>query len=468
MDKFLSTTYLLDSALAVELYEETAKQEPIFDFHCHLQPSEIYEDKHYQNITQCWLFDNGHGDHYKWRLMREAGIDEKYITGKASDKEKFMKFAEALPSFIGNPIYEWCHLELRHYFGINETLSLKNAERIYNEANEKLKSLSARKMMEISNVKEVFTTDDPLDDLHYHQALKKDDSFKIEVRPCWRPDSFIKIDNEAFLPYIRRFEKLIDKPISSFTMLLEEIDKRLDFFLDEGCLASDHSLEGFHYHEPSSELSSLAYKNAYEGKPLSNEEIDAYKSTLLAHLGEAYHKHGMVQQYHVGAYRNVAKRRYKLLGPDSGYDCVRDDDSIMALASLLNKLDENEALPKTIIYNLNPKDELALSVLANSFPGAVKGQVQMGAAWWFNDCYSRIKERLELISNTGLLSNFVGMVTDSRSFLSYPRHDYFRRILCSYIAKLVDEGRYPEDIDYLKKLVADICYNNAKSYFYNK
>jgi glucuronate isomerase len=465
MSEFQGKDFLLTTDVAKDLYHNHAAKMPIFDFHCHLPPKDIYEDKHFRSLTECWIGANGFGDHYKWRLMREFGIDERYITGDASDEEKFAKYAEVMPYLVGNPIYEWTHLELKHFFGIQDLLSPETAKDIYARANEKLKTLSARKMMELSNVDTVFTTDDPVDDLHYHELLAKDKSFKIHVYPCVRPDKAINVERGTFIPWIKALSQVSGKSITSLQAMLDALDARIEYFVQHGCIASDHALDIVHYKKASYDEANKVFLKGLKGEAISSEEEDIYKGFIVVHLGRLYHHYNMVQQYHIGAMRNVSDRTYAIMGPDTGYDAVEDSEVAGKLRGILNELDSTGELPKTVLYTLNPKDYIVLVTLMNGFQGGIKGKMQLGTSWWFNDHYDGMREQLQYLSEDGLLSCFIGMLTDSRSFLSYPRHDYFRRELCGYIGELVEKGRYPDDRKILAQIVEDVSFNNAKAYF---
>ncbi len=465
MKEFLGDDFLLDSDLAKKLYNEHARKMPIFDFHCHLVPEQIATDYHFKSITEAWLGANGYGDHYKWRLLREMGVEEDYITGNKSDWEKFEKYAECMPYFIGNPIYEWTHLELKTYFGITKPLSKATAKEIYAECNEKLKTLSARKMMELNNVATVYTTDDPVDDLHWHEMMAKDTTLKTKVFPAWRPDKAINIERVTFLPWFDKLEKVAGKKITDLKGFLEAIDERLKFFVDHGCTASDHALDVLHFKKASYEEANAVFQKGLKGEEISFEEQDIYKGYLMLHLGRQYHKYNMVQEYHIGALRDNSKRNYAKMGADTGFDAVEDKDFAEKLSALLNALDETDELPKTVLFTLNEKDYIVLATLKNCFQGGMKGKIQLGTAWWFNDHFDGMEAQMKKLSADGLISCFIGMLTDSRSFLSYPRHDYFRREMCNFLANLVLAGRYPLDEETLGKIVEDISYNNALNYF---
>ncbi len=465
MKEFLGDDFLLNSELAIKLYEEHAKKMPIFDFHCHLVPQQIAEDYHFKSITEAWLGANGYGDHYKWRLLREMGVDEDYITGNKSDWEKFEKFAECMPYFIGNPIYEWTHLELKTYFGIRKPLSKATAKEIYDECNEKLKTLSARKMMELNNVATVYTTDDPVDDLHYHEVMAKDPTLKTKVFPAWRPDKAINVERDTFIPWVKKLSEVVGRDLNDLQSFLDAIDERLKFFVDHGCTASDHALDVLHFKKATYEEVNAIYLKGLKGEPISFEEEDIYKGYIMLHLGRMYHKYNMVQEYHIGALRNNSLRNYKRMGADTGYDAVEDKDFAEKLSALMSALDETDELPKTVLFTLNEKDYIVLATLMNCFQGGMKGKIQVGTAWWFNDHFDGMQAQLKKLSADGLVSCFIGMLTDSRSFLSYPRHDYFRREFCDFIADLVNDGRYPLDEETLGKIVEDVSYNNALEYF---
>ncbi len=462
MKEFLGKDFLLDSDTARTLYYNYAEKQPIFDFHCHLNPAEIYEDKQYSTLTEVWLG----GDHYKWRLLREMGIDEKYITGDAGDEEKFMKYAEAMPHLIGNPIYAWTHLELRRFFGIYDILSPDTAMKIYNEANEKLKSLTARQLIKMSNVKALCTTDDPTSSLEYHIALAADDTFDVSVRPSFRPDKALKIELEGFVDYIKELEAVVGKPINSFAALKDALAHRACYFDSVGCVVSDHGLDTLEYAPSTPAECEAIFAKAMSGEKLSALEIGKYKGALMVFLGRVYNNLGWVQQYHIGAIRNNSKRNFKLLGVDTGFDAINDKTFAPELSALLSALDETDELPKTILYCLNPRDNEVLAAMMNCFQGGgIPGKIQFGSGWWFNDQKDGMQRQMEALMQVGLISKFVGMLTDSRSFLSYTRHEYFRRILCSKIGALLENGEYPYDIEFVGKIIEDICYNNAVKYF---
>lgn len=465
MKKFLDESFLLKTPTAQRLYHEYAEKMPIFDFHCHLPVREIYEDKKFSGITEAWLG----GDHYKWRLMREMGVDESYITGDKPDDEKFLKYSEVMPYAIGNPIYHWTHLELRRFFGIYDILCPKNAKKIYDEANEKLTALSARGLIEMSNVKHVFTTDDPIDDLHWHKLLAEDESFTVDVKPAFRPDKAINIDLPSYVPYIAKLSEVSGIEIDDIDSLCSALRGRVEYFDAAGCVCSDHALDVVPYAPCTKEEADAIFKKALAGETIGSADAEKYKSYILVFLGRLYSSLGWVQQYHIGALRNNSSRYMRLLGPDTGFDAIEDQTFAKKLASLMNRLDETNELPKTILYCLNPRDNEVLAAIMNCFQeSGTVGKIQFGSAWWFNDQKDGMERQMTALSQVGLISKFVGMLTDSRSFLSYTRHEYFRRILCNLLGELIENGEYPDDIEFVGGIVEDICYNNAERYFGKK
>ena len=463
MKKFMDDNFLLSTDTAVTLYHDYAKEMPICDYHCHLNPKEIAEDKRYKNITEIWLG----GDHYKWRTMRSFGIEEKYITGDASDYEKFEAFAKVMPYLIGNPMYHWSHLELQRYFGIYETLSPKTCKSIWDRCNEIIngEDFSARAMIKNSNVKYIGTTDDPIDNLEYHIAIAKDENFDCEVRPSFRPDRAVKIHGEGFAEYIVKLGEVENTEIKDYETLLEVLEKRLDFFVENGCNITDHSLERVYFRNTTMEEVDAIFKKALAGETLSIEEIEKYSTLTMISLGRMYSKRGMVMQLHIGALRNNNTRMFKKLGADVGFDSIDDGEVATSLSRLLDSLDITDELPKTILYCLNPKDNEVLGTMLGNFQGGgVAGKIQFGSGWWFNDQKDGMERQMMALSQLGLISQFVGMLTDSRSFLSYTRHEYFRRILCNYIGGLVENGEYPADMEILGEIIQNICYNNIEKY----
>ena len=463
MKKFMDDNFLLSTDTAITLYHEYAKNMPICDYHCHLNPQEIAEDKRYNNITEIWLG----GDHYKWRTMRSFGIEEKYITGDASDYEKFQAFAKVMPYLIGNPMYHWSHLELKRYFGIEETLSPKTCESIWNRCNEIINSddFSARAMIKKSNVKYIGTTDDPIDNLEYHIQISKDENFDCEVRPSFRPDKALKIQGEGFAEYINLLGKTENTEINDYETLLNVLEKRLDFFVENGCQITDHSLERVYFRQATLEEVDAIFKKTLNGEELSIEEIEKYSTLTMINLGRMYSKRNMVMQLHIGALRNNNTRMFKKLGADVGFDSIDDGEIATGISRLLDSLDMTDELPKTILYCLNPKDNEVLGTMIGNFQGGgVAGKIQFGSGWWFNDQKDGMERQMMALSQLGLISQFVGMLTDSRSFLSYTRHEYFRRILCNYIGNLVENGEYPCDMEILGEIIENICYNNIEKY----
>ena len=462
MKNFMDKDFVLKNQTAVTLYENYAKDMPIFDFHCHLPVEEIYNDRKFGSITECWLG----GDHYKWRLMREMGIDESYMTGDKDDYEKFLKYAEVIPYAIGNPILHWTHMELKRYFGIDEVLSPKTAKEIFDKCNEKLQTLTARKMITMSGVKKLFTTDDPIDDLHYHKLLKDDKTFDVEVYPAFRPDKAINIELPTYVPYIGKLAEAAGTEINGIDSLCDALTARIEYFDSVGCVCSDHALDVVMFMPADRDTVDGIVKKALAGQNLTREEIEQYKGYILVHLGKQYARLHWVQQYHIGALRNNSRRYMSMLGPDTGFDAIEDQTFAKKLALLLDTLDSTDELPKTILYCLNPRDNEVLAAMINCFQHAgVVGKMQFGSAWWFNDQKDGMERQLMALSQLGLVSKFVGMLTDSRSFLSYTRHDYFRRILCNMFGTLIEEGEYPDDVEFAGQIVKDICYNNAVNYF---
>ncbi|MGL5313344.1 MAG: glucuronate isomerase [Peptostreptococcaceae bacterium] len=466
MKKFMDKDFLLNNETAKSLYHNHAKDMPIFDYHCHLIPSEIAEDKKYDNITQIWLY----GDHYKWRAMRSFGIDENFMTGDANDFEKFKAFAKVMPYLIGNPIYHWSHLELRTYFGVEDTLSEKNAEEIWNKCNEVIRSsnFSAKSIIMKSNVKYIATTDDPADNLEHHIKIAKDKDFTCEVRPTLRPDKAIKIGNEGFAEYIKILGDTENVEITNYTELMEVLEKRVEFFVENGCTITDHALDRVYFKTATECEINEIFVKALTGKELMQEEIEKFMTMTMVNLGRIYHKHNMVMQLHIGALRNNNTRMFSKLGPDIGFDSIDDGEVAQPLSRLLDTLDTEDKLPKTILYCLNPRDNEVLGTMIGNFQkGGVAGKIQFGSGWWFNDQKDGMERQMMALSQLGLISQFVGMLTDSRSFLSYTRHEYFRRILCNYIGGLVENGEYPADMEILGEIIENICYNNAVKYCKN-
>ncbi|MGR5063075.1 glucuronate isomerase [Photobacterium sp. DNB22_13_2] len=467
MKNFLCDDFLLSNEIARVLYHDYAKDMPIYDYHCHLNPQEVAENRRFDNIGQMWL----EGDHYKWRGMRAAGIPEALITGKeTSDFDKYMAWAKTVPQTLGNPLYHWTHLELRRPFGMTGKLfGPETAEGIWHECNEMLASpeFSARGIMKQMNVVMAGTTDDPIHSLEHHKAIAADQSCDIEVAPSWRPDRAFKIELDGFVEYMQLLGETADIEISCFADLLTALDRRLDHFAAHGCRAADHGIEIVRYGKvPSESALNTMITRRLAGEVLSEEEVDQFSTAVQVWLGKQYAKRGWVMQLHIGAQRNNSTRMFKLLGADAGFDSIGDRPFAFQLASLLDDMDFSNELPKTIIYCLNPRDnEMMATMIGNFQGGGIAGKVQFGSGWWFNDQKDGMQRQMEQLSQLGLLSQFVGMLTDSRSFLSYTRHEYFRRILCNMIGQWVENGEVPNDINMLGNMVQDICFGNAKRYF---
>ncbi|MXV49480.1 glucuronate isomerase [Pedobacter sp. HMF7647] len=464
MKTFLDENFLLQNKTAERLYHEYAKSLPIIDYHNHLIPEQIANDINFENLTQAWLY----GDHYKWRAMRANGINENFITGSASDVEKFQKWAETVPYTMRNPLYHWTHLELQRYFGISELLSGKSASAIYENATEKLKSpaYSIKGLIRKMNVAALCTTDDPLDTLEYHQQIAGD-GFEVKVLPAFRPDKAMNADDVyALNTYINKLEEVADASISNFAEYLAALKSRHDYFAANGCSVSDHGLEQIYAEDYTDEEIETIFSKIRSGQSISTYETLQFKSAMLVYFAWWDHEKGWVQQYHLGALRNNNRRMLSLLGTDTGWDSIGDFSQASQLSKFLNKLDSTDQLAKTIIYNLNPADnELIATMIGNYNDGSVAGKVQFGSAWWFLDQKDGMIKQLNALSNMGLISRFVGMLTDSRSFLSFPRHEYFRRIVCNLFGEEVENGELPNDIEWIGKLIGDICYNNASNYF---
>lgn len=465
MKHFLTEDFLLTTEFARTLYHGYAKDLPIIDYHCHLPPNEIAGDRRFENLTKVWL----EGDHYKWRAMRTLGIDEKYITGQAADAEKFDRWAYAVPYTMRNPLYHWTHLELKRYFGIDQLLTPDTATAVYNACNQQLASsaYATRGMLKKMKVEVICTTDDPTDSLEHHKKIKED-QFTITVLPTFRPDKAFAIENPAtYKAYIAKLSAAAGIDIKKFDDLILALEKRIQFFHDSGGRLADHGLEQLYYPENGQHYSAAAlFEKVLKGETPGKSEIQFFKYSVLIQLGRFYHKHGWTQQYHLGALRNTNDRMLRQLGPDTGFDSIGDFSQSVAMARFLNELDSTNQLTKTILYNLNPADnEVMATMIGNFNDGSTRGKVQFGSGWWFLDQKDGMEKQINTLSNLGLLSCFIGMLTDSRSFLSYPRHEYFRRILCNLIGKDVAGGELPADEKWLGKLVSDISYFNAKAYF---
>ncbi len=464
MKTFMDKDFLLSNPTAVKLYHEYAEVTPILDYHCHINPKEIAEDRKFDNITQVWLG----GDHYKWRFMRSCGVDEKYITGDASDKEKFLKWAEVLGKAIGNPLYHWSHLELQRYFDFHKPLTKNTAEEAWEVCNKALASddMSARNIIRRSNVTLLCTTDDPIDDLQYHKALAEDDTFDVQVLPAWRPDKAMNLEKENYLDYLSQLEKVSGITIKSFKDLKDALIKRMDYFVSMGCTVSDHGLEYVMYQPGTEEQIEKIFAKRLAGQLPSRGEELTFKTEFLLFVCREYAKRNWVLQLHYGVKRDNNVKMFNRLGPDTGYDCIKNETSAAELADFLNALEITDSLPKTIIYSLNPVDNAYIGTILGCFQNSeAVAKIQQGSAWWFNDHKVGMQDQMASLASLGNLSGFVGMLTDSRSFLSYTRHEYFRRILCNYIGTLVENGEFPEDYEILGEIVKDISYYNAVRYF---
>ena len=463
-NSFITDDFLLHSEAAKTLYHNYAKTQPIFDYHCHLSPKDIAEDRQFENLTQIWI----EGDHYKYRAMRANGIDEKYITGDASDYEKFLKWADTVPNTLRNPLYHWTHLELKNYFGITTLLDSNSAETIYNEATALLKKpeYSIRNILLKMNVKVVGTTDDPTDDLQYHKKIKND-NFEIKVLPSFRPDKATEIEKgQAFVEWIKKLEQSVGFSIPDFSKLIQALNNRHDFFHEMGCRISDHGHTTFYGENFTDEEVNSIFQNALQGKSPSDLEVNKYKSAVLFELASMNKAKSWAQQFHVGAIRNNNAKMLQELGPDQGFDSLGDLNMADNMSKFFGKLSKNDALTKTIVYNLNPRDsEMFASMAANFNDGKVAGKMQYGAAWWFLDQKDGMERQINALSSLGLLSRFVGMLTDSRSFLSFPRHEYFRRLLCNIFGNEIEKGILPNDPKWIGKIISDISFYNAKEYF---
>ena len=448
---FINDNFMLKTEAARKLYA-AVKDLPIIDYHCHLSPKMIAEDYKFRNAFDLFLG----GDHYKWRQMRTNGIDEEYITGGADEYEKFKAFARTVPYLIGNPLYHWTHLELKRYFDIDETLNEESCERIWNRVNECLAKdeYSAQNLIKRSNVAIICTTDDPIDTLEYHEQLK---DFETKILPTFRPDKAVEIGKETFIPYIEQ------TGVKTYGELVAWMRARIQFFHDHGCRLSDHALEYVPYGEGDAEA---AFNKRMAGGELTDAEIDAFKTAIMTVCAEEYTRLGWAMQLHIGALRNNNRKMYEKLGADVGFDSINDLCIAEKLSAFMNSLEYRDVLPKTILYTLNPKDNYVLGTMLGNFQKApVAGKIQFGSGWWFNDQRDGMEGQMQALANLGMLARFVGMLTDSRSFVSYPRHEYFRRILCNLIGKWVDEGEYPEDMETLTEIVTGICYHNALKYF---
>lgn len=463
--RFMDRDFLLSTQTARCLYHDHAASMPIVDFHCHVSPKEIYEDRRFADLWEIWL----EGDHYKWRLMRGNGVDERLITGDASHWEKFMAFAQTLPRAIGNPLYHWCHLELRRYFGYEGVLNAATAKEVWEHCNTILQEsdMGARGIIRKSNVAFIGTTDDPADSLEWHEKIAADPTSSVTVSPSFRPDKALNIQKGGFADYIEQLARSVNREqLNSLEDVKAALTQRLAFFVERGCRASDHGLDYVPFRPISKEEADAVLRKALRGEALTAEEVEGWQTALLRHCAQEYRRRNVVMQLHFNCVRNPNSRMFQLLGPDTGFDCMGEPGGANALFRLLDTLDAAGALPRTILYSLNPADDTLLDTMIGAFQGSeVPGKIQHGAAWWFNDHRLGMERQLTSLAALGVLGNFVGMLTDSRSFLSYTRHEYFRRILCNLLGDWVESGAYPDDLETLGGLVRDICYHNGVRYF---
>lgn len=464
MKPFLDQDFLLSTETAMTLYHKYAAKLPILDYHCHISPKEIAEDRHFNNITQVWLG----GDHYKWRLMRANGIDEYYITGKAPDREKFEMWADTISKCIGNPLYHWSHLELQRYFGYYGVLNKQTAGEVWELCNAKLAdpSMSARNLIKMSNVTHICTTDDPIDTLEWHDEIAKVPDFDVRVLPTWRPDKAMNLEKEDYFTYLAKLSEVSGVKIDSFQSLQTALRARLDYFKKRGCRISDHGLDYVMYYPATQETVEAIFAKRKNGSPLTETEILQFKTAFMVEMGKAYAELDWAMQLHYGCKRNNNTEMFQKLGPDTGYDCINSYTPSDQLTNYMDALNREGKLPRTVIYSLNPVDNSTIDTIAGCFQdSSAICKIQHGSAWWFNDHKTGMIDQLTSLANVGLLAGFVGMLTDSRSFLSYPRHEYFRRILCNLIGTWVENGEYPADMEALSEIVTNISYNNALNYF---
>ncbi len=456
--------FLLSTKTGERLFHDYVEYLPILDYHCHISPKEIWEDKSFSSITEVWLG----GDHYKWRLMRACGVDERYITGNAPAREKFQEWAKTLERCIGNPVYEWSHLELKRFFGYEGHLCPETAEEVWQLANRKLATpeFSCRNLIRRSNVRLICTTDDPADSLEWHKKIAADSSFDVQVVPAMRPDKALGIEKEGFGAYVKRLSEVAGMPIASFRDFKRALSKRLDLFAEMGCKASDHALDYVVDVPATDEELEEVFSARVAGKVVSEGDILKYKAAFMKFVAAEYVRLDWAMQIHLGCKRDNNTTMFKELGPDTGYDCIRNGQKAADLADFLNGANETSGLPKTILYSLDPNDTTMIDTVMQCFQQApVAGKLQNGSAWWFNDSELGMRAQLSTLANEGVLGTFVGMLTDSRSFLSYPRHEYFRRVLCGLLGEWVEDGKYPDDPKALSRIVRDISYNNAVRYF---
>lgn len=465
MNTIIHDDFLLKTETAKELFHQSAKTAPIIDFHNHLNPQDIYEDRCYDNLSEVWLG----GDHYKWRAMRANGVPEELITGDGDPYKKFLAWADTIQNCIGNPLYHWTHLELKRYFGIDDALTPETAPAIWEKCNVLLKTpeYSIRNLLKMQNVEVLCTTDDPIDDLKWHKKLAEE-GFEIQVLPTFRPGRALDIEKNDFANYIALLGERTDLEMHSLNDVLQALKKCLTYFIEAGCRVTDHSLESDFFLPASYEEADHIYQKRMRGETLSLEETAKYRGFILTELGREYSRNNLVMQFHIGAIRNNSLRMFQHLGADTGFDSLNDFNYAPQLSALLNAMDLTEELPKTVLYYLNPKDADMLAAMAGNYQSNtqnIRGKVQLGSAWWFCDHKRGMERQMNALADTGLISTFIGMLTDSRSFLSFPRHEYFRRILCNLIGSWVEDGEYPADMPYLNTLIRNICYTNAKQYF---
>lgn len=463
MKEFMAEDFLLDTETARRLFFDYAAKQPIIDWHCHVPPKEIAENRQFKNIAQMWL----EGDHYKWRAMRQCGVDEKYITGGASDREKYDAWVKTLSRAVGNPLYHWTHLELSRCFGIRDVLCEKNADRIWEKANALIAQpgCRVRGILSKMNVEAVFTTDDPADGLRFHKAIREDEGFRTAVLPAFRPEKALHIENAEFASYIKALGEAAGGRIGSFEELKQALRGRMDFFEKMGCRASDQSVTDFPWAPASDDRVEKIFRGALGGSVPTDEETEIYQTALLRWLTGEYAENGWVMELHIGAMRNNNTKMFRRVGPDAGFDSVSDGALARKLSRFLDAADVRGLLPKTVLFSLNPKDNAVLGSMCGNFAEKTDGKVQLGTAWWFNDNRDGMEAQIKTYANLGILSNFIGMLTDSRSFLSYPRHEYFRRILCNVIGNWVENGEFPADYGLLGEIVEGICCRNARKYF---
>lgn len=464
MKQFMDKDFLLSTPTAQHLFHDYADKMPIVDYHCHINPKEIAEDRKFENITQVWLG----GDHYKWRFMRSCGVDERFITGDASDKEKFLKWAEVLGKAIGNPLFHWSHLELQKYFGYHGVLNKNTAEEVWELCNKRLAQpdMTVRNIIKQSNVTLICTTDDPVDSLEWHKKIAEDASFDVKVLPAWRPDKAMNIEKPTYPEYLDQLSTVSGIKVASFADLCKALSNRMDFFASMGCCVSDHALEYVMYAPASAEEIESIFAKRLAGNDVTKEEELKFKTAFMVNVGKEYAKRNWVMQLHYGCKRDNNTPMFNKLGPDTGYDCINNYAPSSEMADFLNALNQSDELPKTIIYSLNPNDNQAIGTILGCFQDSTAvAKIQQGSAWWFNDHKTGMQDQMISLANLGNLSGFVGMLTDSRSFLSYTRHDYFRRILCNLIGNWVENGEFPADYETLEEIVKGICYNNAVNYF---